>query len=100
MVSRVPNERESQIIESLIPLLEHALETHQDVKLTDVEQEAELPEIVTQYLVEILRCLEQGQAIQVVPANDELSTQQAADLLGVSRPYLVKLLDEGVLPSW
>jgi excisionase family DNA binding protein len=42
--------------------------------------------------------MEQGKAISIVPVMQELTTQQAAEQLGVSRPFFVKLLETGKLP--
>ncbi len=49
-------------------------------------------------LVRILTHIQEGQAITIMPMGHELSSQDAADLLGVSRQYMVRLLEEGKLP--
>ena len=58
----------------------------------------ELPEAVYRLLKDIARNMQLGKAIVLIPENQQLSTQRAADLLGVSRPHLVKLLEAGELP--
>jgi excisionase family DNA binding protein len=58
----------------------------------------ELPASVFRLLREVVHHLVQGQAITLMPIDAELTTQQAADLLNVSRPYLVKLLEQGAIP--
>jgi excisionase family DNA binding protein len=57
-----------------------------------------IPEAVFHILVRVAEVLARGDAITLVPVDKELTTQQAADLLNVSRQYLVRLLDEGKIP--
>lgn len=58
-----------------------------------------IPQSAARVLLRALTEMAQGNTVSVVPTLSELSTQQAAELLGVSRPYVVKLLDDKQLPS-
>ncbi len=60
--------------------------------------EIELPDSIFRFLDQLVFYLLNGQAVSIVPINKELSTQSAADLLNVSRPYLIKLLESGKIP--
>jgi excisionase family DNA binding protein len=57
-----------------------------------------LPAALFDALLQVAHHLARGDAVQVIPVHTELTTQQAADLLGVSRPHVVKLVEEGDLP--
>jgi excisionase family DNA binding protein len=48
--------------------------------------------------MDILGAMASGQGITLIPENAELTTVQAADILNVSRPFMIKLLEEGALP--
>lgn len=61
-------------------------------------ESVELPDSVLDLLQQIVRELRQGHAVSLVSLDRELTTQQAADLLNVSRPYLIRLLEEGRIP--
>ena len=57
-----------------------------------------LPEEVYAVLVKVVEALREGKVITVVPRTERVTTQEAADFLGISRPTLVKLLDQGKIP--
>src|SRR5262245_24118320 len=59
------------------------------------EPAIELPDAVFDLLLRIMDAMEEGKAISIVPIMQDLTTQEAAQLLGVSRPFFVKLLDTG-----
>lgn len=58
----------------------------------------ELPQSVFLVLKQIIYHMMHGRAIFIVPADKELTTQEAADILKVSRPYLIGLLERGKIP--
>ena len=58
----------------------------------------EIPEPLYEVLVEAAKALRQGKAVTIVPTSHELPTQQAADILNVSRPHLIKLLERYEIP--
>ncbi|GAA3707418.1 hypothetical protein GCM10022204_26660 [Microlunatus aurantiacus] len=64
----------------------------------DPDDHVELPAHVYQVLRQVVEAMRENLAVTVVPQTQTLTTQQAADLLGVSRPTVIKLLDEGKIP--
>lgn len=61
-------------------------------------ERVEIPHEVYRVLRQVVEAMSQGLAVTVAPHSQTLTTQQAADLLGVSRPTVIKLLDEGRIP--
>ncbi len=62
------------------------------------EAAVDLPPAVGRMVLDLLLMIAKGEAVTLVPFGAELTTQQAADLLNVSRPFLVKLIEQGQLP--
>lgn len=68
------------------------------IKLTERGDFLNIPKKAFLLLVEILENMAQGKSFTLVPSDTEIGTQQAADMLNVSRPHLVKLLEQGTIP--
>lgn len=99
---RLPNANERETANQLRTLL--AAHASGDAKLRIVDEQAKeavevtLGPAVSELLMEVLRHVGNGDAVTLVPVGQMLSTQQAADILNVSRPYLVSLLEKGAIP--
>lgn len=102
----IPNKKDSRLAEQSSQILASHIKksasgeayTFQLVKNHDVLASVSLPPSAYRLLVDILTEMAAGHAVSLVPVQNELTTQAAADLLNVSRPYLVKLLEEGHIP--
>jgi excisionase family DNA binding protein len=62
------------------------------------EKPAPLPAALLDVLVHVVDAMRHGQAVTLGPRAQRLTTQEAADLLGISRPTLIKLLEDGKIP--
>jgi excisionase family DNA binding protein len=65
---------------------------------SDTDKDVAIPSSLIRHIEFILTTMAQGKGIEMITLEDKLSTQQAADMLGVSRPFVVKLLEEGQIP--
>ncbi|AFZ55853.1 helix-turn-helix domain-containing protein [Anabaena cylindrica FACHB-243] len=94
-VSNIVTENETEAIKQLAELLK---QENSQLRLVANGQEVAVSDSVFDVLREIVREMALGNYVSIVTYNPELTTQQAADLLNVSRPYLIKLLEQGELP--
>jgi excisionase family DNA binding protein len=94
-----PKRSEAVRVERLREELEEMRHEHRAAQLVGPDgRTMPLPESVFQALLLVVEGMARGQAMTLIPYGHELTTQQAADLLHVSRPHLTKLLDGGEIP--
>lgn len=94
----VPSKHDSSLAGAGLELLSQQGQKDMTFKLEGQDRTLTLSAPMVGLLQRIFEEMAQGKAVDVVSLETELSTQQAADLLSVSRPFVVKLLDEGILP--
>lgn len=68
------------------------------IKIQESGEFITVPRKALELLSLILSNMAEGKAISLIPSDSEVSTQQAADMLNVSRPHIVKLLEQGTIP--
>lgn len=69
-----------------------------EIEIEETEEKIRIPISALKFLTRILKEISQGNPISIVPVATELTTQAAAELLGCSRPHIVKLLETGKIP--
>jgi len=97
-----PSVQEAALARSSGQSLARLIKKNRPLKLkvtnADQEQPIELPPGAALLLMDILEAMAAGRGITLIPENAELTTVQAANVLNVSRPFLIKLLEEKALP--
>jgi excisionase family DNA binding protein len=66
-----------------------------EIEIEETKEKIVLPTRALKLLGDILKSMSQGNPISIVPIATEVTTQKAAEILGCSRPHLVKLLEDG-----
>lgn len=66
-----------------------------EIEIEETKERIRIPLRALKLLGDILKSMSEGKPITIVPVATEVTTQKAAEILGCSRPYLVKLLEEG-----
>jgi excisionase family DNA binding protein len=96
----LPREDDAEIVDFLSALRDRGrLPADPRPRLTGPDgQSVELPESMFQVLMQVAAAMKVGLAVTVAPHHRTLSTQEAADLLRISRTTLVRLLETGVIP--
>jgi excisionase family DNA binding protein len=69
-----------------------------EIEIEETKEKIRIPISALKFLVRILKEISQGNPVSIVPIATEITTQAAAELLGCSRPHIVKLLESGKIP--
>lgn len=100
---RLPSEQERGAANHLRQILADPAAADHDQSLTLVDRAGRKADVIltppmAQLLMEVLGHIGRGDGVTLVPVSQMLTTQQAADILNVSRPFLISLLEHGRLP--
>ena len=97
-ITKPSKEEQKVALESystLAAVLEKLHIDNPEIEIEETKEKIRVPLKALKLLAEILKVTSQGKPISIIPIATEMTTQAAADLLGCSRPHLVKLLEGG-----
>ncbi len=80
---------------ALVAAIEQLKSDTPEIEIEETREKIRIPLSALQLLSDILKAMSQGKPFSIVPVATEVTTQKAAEILGCSRPHLVKLLEEG-----
>ena len=96
--SKEEQQRALESYNALAASLNQLRSEYPEIEIEETEEKIRIPIDAITFLAEILREIGQGNPVTIVPVATEITTQAAAELLGCSRPHIVKLLEDGEIP--
>jgi excisionase family DNA binding protein len=93
--SKLDQKVASESYSALASAIEQINSDQPEIEIEETGEKIKIPLSAIKLLGEILKSMGQGKLISIVPIATEVTTQYAAEILGCSRPHLVKLLEEG-----
>ncbi len=100
-IKKPTKEEQRTALESYSALAASLDQLHTDfpeIEIEETEEKIRIPISALKFLARILKEISQGNPVSIVPIATEITTQAAAELLGCSRPHIVKLLESGKIP--
>ncbi len=88
----------SESYQTLISAIDSVKSEQAEIKIDEITEKIKVPLSALKLLGDVLKAMSQGNLFSLVPVASELTTQEAAEILGCSRPHLVKLLENGTIP--
>lgn len=93
--SKLDQKIASESYDALASVIEQINSEQPEIEIEETSEKIKIPLSALKLLGDILKAMGQGKLISLVPIATEVTTQSAAEILGCSRPHLVKLLEEG-----
>lgn len=100
-IKRPTKQEQRMALESyriLADSLERIRSENPEIEIEETGERIKVPLQALKFLASILKVTSQGKPVSIVPVATEMTTQAAAEVLGCSRPHIVKLVEEGELP--
>lgn len=102
--STFPNSKETELAkearDKLVPLFQkkESIIEFEIIKGNGEKEKIQVPSTAFVFFFEILKQMANGNTVTVIPQHAQLTTQEAANFLNVSRPFLIKLLEKEKIP--
>ena len=94
-----PSKDEQQLAidsyDALSSAIDQMKSVNPEIEIDETRERIKIPLSALRFLGEILKAMSEGKAFSIIPVATEVTTQKAAEILGCSRPHIVKLLEEG-----